>query len=135
MFRADCPENFVAFVTRRISGARFADRKHCRYAICKPSRRDPVLPLRRIGVSGNGALSVGQESCKRCASFAESPPETLKFLRGEQATCDTCPRKATIDQVSRQYKARSSNWWVVKGVVAIPVWIKERLKCRNIGIG
>lgn len=77
---------------------------------------------------------MGQEPCNRCSSFAESPPETLKFLRGEQQACEACPRKATIDQVARQFKAKSSNWWVVKGAVAIPVWIKERLNCRNISI-
>lgn len=75
------------------------------------------------------------DTCNRCADFAESPAETLKFLRGEAQTCGGCPRKATIEQVTRQYKAKSSNWWVVKGVIAIPVWIKERLHGRNLRIG
>lgn len=74
-------------------------------------------------------------SCGRCKAWAESPAETLKFLKGEREACPGCPHKATIELVSRQYKANCSQWWVVDGVAVVPVWIKEQLYVGRMRIG
>ena len=78
---------------------------------------------------------MGLKSCSRCAGWANSPAETLKFLKGEEETCPDCPRKATIEVVSRQFRSKCSSWWVVKGHVAVPVWIKEYLQTGYNRIG
>jgi len=66
--------------------------------------------------------------CNCCIGWAESPTETLKFLHGERQACANCPRKATIAAAARQFNSRSRNWWVVEGMLAVPVWIKEQLR-------
>jgi hypothetical protein len=73
-------------------------------------------------------------TCSRCAAWAESPAETLKFLKGERQTCPGCPHQAKIELVARQFQANCSKWWVVNGDVVIPVWITERLHSGRVRI-
>ena len=80
----------------------------------------------------SGTDELNPTPCNHCAGWAESPAETLKFLQGERQVCAHCPLRETIEVAARQYNARSLNWWVVKGVVAIPVWIKEQLRNRHL---
>lgn len=75
-----------------------------------------------------GIEELKHTTCNCCEGWAESPTETLKFLRGERQVCARCPRKATIDAAARQFKSRHRNWWVVGGILAVPVWIKEQLR-------
>jgi len=76
----------------------------------------------------SGAEELKPTPCNHCAGWAESPTETLRFLHGEREVCAHCPRKATIDVAARQFNSRCRNWWVVEGILAIPVWIKEQLR-------
>jgi hypothetical protein len=80
----------------------------------------------------SGTDELNPTPCNHCAGWAESPAETLKFLQGERQVCAHCPLRETIEVAARQYSARTLNWWVVKGVVAIPVWIKEQLRNRHL---
>ena len=80
----------------------------------------------------SGTEELKSTPCNCCVGWAESPTETLKFLHGERQVCPQCPRKATIEVAARQFNSRCLNWWVVEGVVAIPVWIKEQLRHRHL---
>ena len=65
--------------------------------------------------------------CGCCEGWAESPGETLKFLKGERQPCMHCPEKTTIEVVTRQFQANYPKWWVVDGRAVVPVWIKEHV--------
>ena len=75
-----------------------------------------------------GDVSGASIACDRCANWAHSPSDVLKFLKGEQEACERCPHKKTIETLVRQFQSRHPQWWVVDGVVAIPIWVKDHLR-------
>jgi hypothetical protein len=50
-----------------------------------------------------------------------------KVLAGQWTACNECPRSATILTVSEQHRSGQSRWWMVNNVLAVPIWIVERV--------
>jgi hypothetical protein len=52
----------------------------------------------------------------------------MEFLRGVRTACDSCRRQPGMRAVIEQFQMRQVRWWVVNGVVVVPIWIVEHLR-------
>ena len=69
-------------------------------------------------------------SCRRCTRWTASVEEVLEVLEMEQGACEGCAHEDLMRSVTRQYRMRLPQWWVVNGKRVIPIWIVEQLRKR-----
>ena len=68
------------------------------------------------------------EACRRCIESAQAAGEIVAFLKEPPEKCRNCADAPVIRALSEQFKMRTPRWWVVNGIVVVPIWIVERIK-------
>lgn len=69
-------------------------------------------------------------SCNRCSGWTASVEEVLEVLEKKGSACERCAHGELMRLVTRQYRMRQPQWWVVDGKRVIPIWIVEHLRKR-----
>ena len=81
-------------------------------------------------VSSFKPVSAGQDSCKRCSEWNNADDDVQEMLDGRSSACSGCANQKAIGVVSDQYRKQLPRWWVVKGVMVVPMWVVERFARR-----
>jgi len=66
--------------------------------------------------------------CRPCIESDATASDILAMLNNPPEKCSHCASSVVMRVVSEQFRMGVSQWWVVDGVVVVPVWAVELLK-------
>ena len=78
-------------------------------------------------MSNNICEKAALTSCKGCSVWNRGLLEVEEVLAGNWSACNECRRNEVIRAVSEQHRAGQPRWWLVNNVLAVPIWIVERV--------
>ena len=68
---------------------------------------------------------MSSNSCDRCLWWTNSAQNALQLLNDGKSVCATCAHGKVLRIAAAQFRSRHPKWWIVDGVVVVPIWIVE----------
>jgi hypothetical protein len=67
-------------------------------------------------------------ACGRCPWWNHLDSYVVEKSDLPLTECKGCPHENIMRVMIQQYRSRRPSWWVVDGIVTVPVWVQERLQ-------